>query len=565
MPVQEGQTIAEGQFKVVEVLKGGFSQVLIVEDWAGPMRAIKCIQEDKWHKVSDEARTKVIDQFMRECIVWQRQLKDCPHTAEAILAFRDFDHLGPVLFMERVDGPSLSRLRQVQRCLSVKQTVRVALQVAEAMQFAHSHGVLHRDLTSNNVLLTSLNEVKLIDWGLCSTRGAAGDEAYTPGYASPQRKAEPSLVDPSDDVFAFGVIVYDCLTGTLPARDKWTDNEIIAPLQAAKAFLPDALLSMIVEALQYDPTKRPDFDTIVSMLKNASFVKDVQQQEQKEPFCKQCQFVSTLPAPTPRCPICQQSLWSRKPQDPRVGMKRIPEGPFIQGLIKEQVEAALLAAGMRNIPGDQIEALVGDGHRKVFLPAFDIDTFPVTNAQFDTFCKAVHYPEPKDFAAKKVAFPDHPVVEVSWKDALCYALWAGKRLPSPLEWEKAARGADDARPYPWGPNFDDKRCNNARNLMETQTTDVKAFTKGALDGTSRFGIADMVGNVREWVSEGKRHDMRGLRGGSWGERCTIEGLVSHQVDAAVDYHDNATGFRCAADIIYHEVPLSQEGNGRDAT
>ncbi|MCP4577196.1 MAG: formylglycine-generating enzyme family protein, partial [Deltaproteobacteria bacterium] len=113
----------------------------------------------------------------------------------------------------------------------------------------------------------------------------------------------------------------------------------------------------------------------------------------------------------------------------------------------------------------------------------------------------------------------HPVVNVSWEDAQVYCEWLSRlthqeiRLPTEIEWEKAARGAKDKRIYPWGDRFDAMRC-NTYELGLRDTTPVGIFQNGA----SPYGCLDMLGNVWEWCLDWfdeEEQKFRVLRGGAW--------------------------------------------------
>lgn len=131
----------------------------------------------------------------------------------------------------------------------------------------------------------------------------------------------------------------------------------------------------------------------------------------------------------------------------------------------------------------------------VNLPAYSIDKFLTTNAQYAQFVVATKHREPLDW--KKGRIPDmkvlHPVTMVSWYDAKAYCSWAGKRLPTEQEWEKAARGTD-ARRWPWGDKLETTRLNTYYNVGATNP--VKQYTSG----TSPYGLYDMAGNVSQWTA-----------------------------------------------------------------
>jgi len=186
------------------------------------------------------------------------------------------------------------------------------------------------------------------------------------------------------------------------------------------------------------------------------------------------------------------------------------------------------------------EFLYGTGPSRIALPAFYIDRYPVTNAEYKLFVDATRHEHPAHW--RRGMWPEgkanHPVVQVTWESAAKYAEWAGKRLPTDEEWEKAARGTDGRR-YPWGNQFWPQLCNTSSD----GTSPVGSYSPA---GDSPFGAADMAGNVWEWIG-GKRSPLRmPLRGGNWldgASECTTFFRRMHTPKRKNDF----VGFRCAAD------------------
>jgi formylglycine-generating enzyme required for sulfatase activity len=136
----------------------------------------------------------------------------------------------------------------------------------------------------------------------------------------------------------------------------------------------------------------------------------------------------------------------------------------------------------------------------VYLPDYFIAKTPVTNAQYAAFVEATGHRSPDHWEGGKLprGKEDHPVVWAYWDDAMAYCRWLARvtgkayRLPIEAEWEKGARGTD-GRIYPWGNEWDPKRCNSKED-GPADTTPVGVYPQGA----SPYGLLDMAGNVWEW-------------------------------------------------------------------
>jgi formylglycine-generating enzyme required for sulfatase activity len=189
------------------------------------------------------------------------------------------------------------------------------------------------------------------------------------------------------------------------------------------------------------------------------------------------------------------------------------------------------------------EFLTGPDRGKASTGAFYIDRFLVTNVEYKKFVQATGHGDPPHW--RRGTWPegkaDHPVVQVTWESAAAYAQWAGKRLPTEEEWEKAARGTD-GRVWPWGNLFDAAKCNtNEGGLWDT--TPVGKYSP---DGDSPYGCVDMAGNVWEWIG-GKPSPLRmPLRGGDWLDTQVEATTFSRRMHTPKRKND-FVGFRCAAD------------------
>jgi formylglycine-generating enzyme required for sulfatase activity len=264
-------------------------------------------------------------------------------------------------------------------------------------------------------------------------------------------------------------------------------------------------------------------------------------------------------------------------------MVSIPAGPFIRGSSQRGLDGGLsLCRDTYSKPVDCTTQWFKREvpQRSVVLSAFEIDRFEVTNSQFTTCVKAgacgpVKYEECSIYnlssgvwstgtsGGPELHNPHHPVVCVTWKQANDFCAWAGKRLPSEAQWEKAARGDKDARDFPWGDRWSPALLNWGElggfgKIDGYKTTaPVGAFPYNV----SPYGAYDMAGNAWEWTSDpfdagfytrdpmvdpenDSPANLRSLRGGSWsfsgnGARLTYRFFASE------DHRDDGIGFRCA--------------------
>lgn len=157
----------------------------------------------------------------------------------------------------------------------------------------------------------------------------------------------------------------------------------------------------------------------------------------------------------------------------------------------------LVPAGAFQMGTPRAEGLIAEDaqpQHAVTLPAFYIDKTEVTNAAYLKYCEATGYPAPPNWNNGKTPEGEEnfPVTHVNWHEAAAYAAWAGKRLPTEAEWEKAARG-EDGRDYPWGPTW------NPSNSVTDQNKPSAVGSRPA--GASPYGALDMAGNVFEWTND----------------------------------------------------------------
>ncbi|WP_051939601.1 SUMF1/EgtB/PvdO family nonheme iron enzyme [Phaeacidiphilus oryzae] len=551
-----GQRLSTGH-RVEEVRLGGLSEVAVVRDQNDDWQAVKRVRDDMDARTGGRAGAV----FLAECRTAAARLREVPFTARPLLVLEQLDGLGPVMFMEYVAGPSLAGLLR-DGPLALSEATRLCGEAARALAGAHARGIRHRDLKPSNLLVDSDGGARLIDWGL-SELHELSELTVRVDYLSPQRAADPALDDPRDDVHMLGMLLHQCLTGRIPdglpgaglgggsgGGPGGEGDPFLVRLRLDRPEVTDTAAELLTAMLSPDPEPRPTAQEVADRLLAPEHTAEARLRDTYRPYCPGCGRVGAEQPADPHCPLCGKGLIRRRDRPAREGTVRIAAGPFTRGLSPAQAREALVNA---QYPPDEanVRALSPKGRYQAYSLAFDMDETPVTYAAYARFAEAVNYPLPEDFARLAEQRPDHPVTGVTWRDALCYALWAGKRLPTAAEWERAARGPDDARMYPWGSDWDPGRCTH---YPSPGTTPVRAHP----GGRSPEGVWDMAGNVHEWLAAGNRPDTRGLRGGSWSARVELEGVVTMQSEGPLSLADGYIGFRCAADARYDLVPLADE-------
>ncbi len=554
-----------GKYELIESLGGGMSRVYRARDTVlGRPVVVKILNSETGG--GEEAKAR----FLQEA----RATSSITH--ENIVRIHDYGEHEGLAFMviEFIPGQDLRAIIKAGNT-DLKRRIEIALDVARGLEHIHRCGIIHRDIKPDNIRVTPEWKVKLMDFGIAKSQGLqltrTGMALGTPYYMAPEQvMGKP--VTPQSDVYAFGLVLFELFSGEKAVTGDTVEQVfykiLSAPLDLTpltRAGLPARLVSLVQRCSAKDPGARP-----------AGFAE----------VCRELEYTlaELAGSPAPAAPPQVAPVLPRppKPLDRRILLagggaalvaagtglwvwlrpSRPPEGNGTKEPGKEKKEAVPLAPppGMVLVPAGTF--LFGANREQRSTPAFYIDRTEVPNRDYQQFCNATGRALPPEFAAGR---PDEPVVNVTFEDAQAYAAWAGKRLPSGLEWEKAARGTEGF-PYPWGADADPARANVAGN-PETRGERLVAVDRFE-NGASPFQVLNMAGNVWEWVDGAEtpsaravasfaslklltppptaEEPWRAIRGGSYKRR--IEEVVAYEwsvVPARFRFRD--IGFRCAMD------------------
>jgi len=514
-----------------------------------------------------------------------------------------------------LDAASLDQyLAQRGSLLSEEEVLRIALQIASALDYAHTElnpPIAHGSIKLSNIILKEAQgemQAYLTDFGLSQIIGpltalgrtyssvistlAAGASllpslegkltSFSQNYLflAPEQKAPGShLVNPcKSDVYAFGVLLYYLLTGELPEGY----FELPSKKNPTLKYNWDLL---ICRSLQTDPLKRPQelSEKIGELPRYNTAHTPPKAQLQK------LKAIAETPSPAAAGGAARPVL---KPKEIARPVFDADPGAIFQvqtavatykPLPQEEKEIEPMLTQMAIIPAGTY--LRGSNHggrdemprHAVHLNPFAIDVHPVTNEQFILFLEAMG--GEKDANNSDIirlresrirrsggklliesGYSRHPVVGVTWYGAVAYAKWVGKRLPSEAEWEIASCGGREDCFFPSGKEIEKTEA----NFFSSDTTQVESYPPNGL------GLFDMAGNVYEWcqdwydfhfydVSMQEPNNPKGppqgvyrvLRGGCW--KSSREDLrCAHRHRNNPGQMCGTYGFRCAADVATSE-------------
>lgn len=261
-----------GKYKLLKKLgQGGMGEVYLGEDTKlGRRAAIKVLSK------ALAGKEDFVTRFYKEA----RAMARVNHDNAVSVYDVDQDRGIHYVAMEFVDGKSMQKWMDTLGTLSVGDALHVTLRCAEALQFAHSQNLIHRDIKPDNIMLTSKGKVKVADFGLAKATDddlsmtASGTGLGTPYYMAPEQARNAKYVDGRTDVYALGVTLYYFLTGKLPFKGNSALEVIMAKekgqFESARKLnpqVPDRLDLMIGKMVEKDLDRRfKDCDEVIKML-----------------------------------------------------------------------------------------------------------------------------------------------------------------------------------------------------------------------------------------------------------------------------------------------------------
>ena len=617
MTVTSGNILIN-RYRIVRLLgQGGFGAVY--RAWDMTLERPCAIKESL--DISQEAQR----QFKREA----KLLANLAHpNLPRVTDYFSLPGQGQYLVMDFVEGQDLQELlNRASGSLPEASIQSWITQVCDALAYLHTQKppIIHRDIKPANIKITPQGQAMLVDFGIAKvydpkSQTTEGARAVTPGY-SPYEQYGLGSTDIRSDIYALGATLYALLTGKAPPESlQRVLRDQMVPAEQLNPHLTQDVKVALQRALQIDPNNR--FQTVTDF-------KLALQGKAISPTVT----AKTLPPPLPGrgnrmllgsavglmiaavvgvvLLVVGAALFlpsgflsslfggssatlsptaTLEPLPPTSTVAGVPATPASIGTPSEAGSTMVSAtdgATLVYIPTGEFWMGSTDeeaGPRvdqqprhKVFLNAYWIDRLEVTNGRYKLCVDAgvCQSPVKSDSTTRKnyygnPDYADYPVIWISWSDASTYCRWAGRKLPSEAEWERAARGDDGLNLFPWGSrepdgelaNFCDANCSfdwKSTSIDDSyaDTAPVNLFSAGA----SPYGLLNLAGNVWEWVLDFYSQDFyssspfenptgplsgveRVLRGGSF-ENNAMDIRSTNRYYFGGDAATSSFGFRCA--------------------
>ena len=444
-------------------------------------------------------------------------------------------------------------------------------QIASALDFMHSKGIVHRDIKPDNILFDEQGNVLLSDFGIATVMHdlspdqtqiapqltQVGTFVGTTAYAPPE--AIRRELSGAYDQYSLGVTIYLGLSGEMPIRASTPEETLVLkssqdaiPISDVVKDIPDAVAKVIMKSIARDPKER--FASCTEFARALS--------RATAPASPQSRNTIAAIAGLFALGALAFGLYFFTRSEEFAVPPSLPGTVFEAGSTPEEISAAMtLCAQYQQScdPRDYESEIL----REVRIADIEADRTEVTNAEFAEFATATGHIT--DAETKGLSHHDgwieqagwnwrnvdgsgatlsveHPVVHVSQKDAALYCEWAGKRLPTEVEWEFIARGVE-RRVFPWGNEWDGSRVrwkDGSKILLEP----VGSYPLGATPD----GLQDLAGNVWEWTSSRTNAGKSVLKGGAWNTDNPAYLRSAMRADELADFSSDDAGFRCVLDL-----------------
>lgn len=462
-------------------------------------------------------------------------------------------------------GKDLKRILKEKIFLPTNEALTIITQIVNAIQYLHANQLLHLELSLSKIfLIKNPNTIECIKIDAIGQIIPESIEKIGEYVRENSRYQAPELwlnkmPDLRCDIYSIGIICYELLTGVFPFPPSTSlvqnAKPVIPPMSDLCPTLevPIRLEKAIYKAIQRNPQHRfQHLQSFSEILLNPHANHQPTSFRIRNLLWASLFFIIALIIFIPGATdwLSEQGtilLTNFEPQPapeiqiaPIIFTQRKNEQEFRKKLAEIQAKAISKETQLCLIPEGTILCPDRDNvMRIIHVPFFQIEPTEVTNKQYAEFITSTGYPAPPHWI-NQTYLPElehHPVVMIDWYSANCYAIWQKMRLPSEIEWQRAAQG-DTNRKFPWGDTY----LQGFANVKSNNTVPVGKFNHAG----SQFGVFDLAGNVWEWTDTWyqSNHQDKVIRGGSF--LCSPEQVATDYRDGFLpEQYREDIGFRCA--------------------